>query len=761
MYMSSRSFFRHPLLRLVLAAGALAGSCFDPALAQAPDVESVQEVIVSATKRETRLSETPISMTVLGTDALQTANVDDFSDYARQVPGLTAIDSGPGEKRYALRGLQAPGEPEVALYYDEIPISGLPGPSLDTGNSQLDLKLFDVDRIEVLRGPEGTLYGNGSMGGALRILSKRPDLNRFAATAQGEYGITDGGAPSWGTSAMLNVPVIEGRLAVRVTFYDRHDGGWIDDIYRSDLALPQPAGQNQNWQHTWGSRFSVDWAISDRWSTRVIFYYQTLATGDSFETYPSFAVPGDRYVSAAFVRTPWDEEAALGNVISTYDMDWGSLVATASYQNRTADQSLDTTRYLLSLDGCNEFTWQISCSGSDIVPAVSWAHTGVMASSGELRLVSRNSKRLQWTVGAFLQNASTYRFGQTAVADAHGFLDFNAVTDVADKRFFARSNHDRFDQFAFFGEGTAEIYRGWDFTVGLRWFHSYRSDQQVLNQQFFPGQPVGIEPFESFSESALFKKFQLSRQFTPRWLVYAQAAEGFRAGGPNYPGGFTATAPPYRSDSVWDYEVGTKFSLSDSRLVFSAAVFRINWSNLQQLVPTSLFNYIVNAGSARSDGFESELSAQLTSALELNLGSSLANAHLIGPQPLASTPDAQLFEGQRLGGAPKWTASAGAAYTVFSRGGMDLKGRVDYSYQSSIASVTTTQSPAYFTIGPSNLTSVHLLLQEHDRWTVGLHITNLFNVFAPESAKALDSNLIHTVTAAAPRTSMFTFSWQF
>jgi iron complex outermembrane receptor protein len=732
-----------------------------PVWADESDTDSLEQVIVTATKRETRLSETPISMTVIGTEALQLGNVDDFSDYARQVPGLTAIDSGPGEKRYALRGLQAPGEPEVALYYDEIPISGLPGPSLDTGNSQLDLKMWDVDRVEVLRGPEGTLYGNGSMGGALRILSRRPDPTAFAATTEGEYGITEGGAPSWGTSAMVNVPVIQDSLAVRLTFYDRHDGGWIDEVHRSDIALPQPFGQNQNWEHTWGSRLSVKWVASERWSTTAIFYYQKLATGDSFETYPSFAVPDDRYVSETFVRTPWDERAIMGNLISTVDLGWASLVATGSYQNRTADQSLDTTRYLLSLNGCTPFTWQITCSGSSdsIVPAVSYAHSGVMASSAELRLVSQNSKRLQWTAGAFLQRAGTYRFGQIAPANADGYLDFN--TGITDNRFFARTNHDQFNQFAFFGEATAEIYDGWQGTVGLRWFHSYRSDQQVVNQQFFPGQPTGAEPFESFSESALFKKFQFSRQLTPHWLIYAQAAQGFRAGGPNYPGGFTATAPAYRSDSVWDYELGWKVSSLDSRLAFSAAVFRINWSDLQQLVPTSLFNYIVNAGSARSDGFEVELDARPTSALELSLGGSLANAHLIGPQPLASNPTAQLYEGQRLGGAPKWTGNASASYVFVLPHGWDLKGRADYSYQSSRTSVTTTLSPAYFVVGPSNLTSLHLLLEQHQRWTVGLHVTNLCNVFAPESAKALDSNLVHTVTAAAPRTSMLTVARQF
>jgi iron complex outermembrane recepter protein len=747
-------------VKLVLASIILAWIA--PSSARADDGNtSLEAVVVTATKRETKLDDTPISMTVIGPETLTLTNADSFADYARLVPGLTAIDSGPGEKRYALRGLQAAGEPEVALYYDEIPISGLPGGSLDTGSDQPDIKLWDVDRIEVLRGPQGTLYGNGSMGGAIRIISRRPDLSALAATTEAEDGLTEGGAPSWGVSGMLNVPIVLDRFAVRLTFYDRHQGGWIDDLERGDIALRQPSGQNQNFEHTWGSRLSATLAASDRWNITGIFYYQKMQTGDSFETYPSFAQPDNPYVSAAFVRTPWDDESAMTNLISTYNLGWASFVATGAYQNRVADQSLDTTRYLLSLFGCTEFTWNVSCFGPPIVPAVSYAHEGVMASSGELRLVSKREGRLEWTGGAFIQRASTYRHGQVATADADGFIDIDPASGIANDRLFARTNYDQFDQYALYDESTYDVFRGLDATVGLRWFHSYRSDQQIIDQQFFPGQPVGPEPFQSFGEGALFKKFEVSKKVTPDLLLYLEAAQGFRAGGPNYPGGFTETAPPYRSDSVWDYELGWKASAVGGRLTFTGDVFRIDWSHLQQLVPTSLFSYIINAGSARSDGFESEFDAHLTDRFEVSLGGSSANAHLIGPQPAASDPSMQLYEGQRLGGVPKWTANASALYRASLNGLLSLSGRIDYTYQSSRPSITPTQNPAYFVVGASNLTSLHLLLEHREHWTLGLHIENLFNVFAPLSGQALDSNLIKTVTAAPPRTATLTLTTHF
>src|SRR5271155_327577 len=175
------------LALVIVSAGLLA----TPRPSHAQQAEELSEVIVTATKRESVAQNTPMSITVIGPDVLSTNHVDDFADFAFLVPGLTSTDSGPGNKRYALRGLQSPGEPEVALYYDEIPISGLPGGSLDTGASQPDLKLWDVDRIEILRGPEATLYGNGSEGGAIRIISKRPELTEVEGALQGIGSVTD------------------------------------------------------------------------------------------------------------------------------------------------------------------------------------------------------------------------------------------------------------------------------------------------------------------------------------------------------------------------------------------------------------------------------------------------------------------------------------------------------------------------------------------------------------------------------------------
>ena len=743
----------------LLAAFSL--SNHSSAWADTDSSSSVDEIVVTATRRETRLLDTPISMTVVGSDTLQATQADDFSDFSRLVPGLTAIDSGPADRRYALRGLQSAGEPEVALYYDDIPMTGLPGGSLDTGDRQPDIKLWDMDRVEVLRGPQGTLYGDGSMGGTIRIISKRPLLDTFQAAAQVSGATTaDGGGPSWRWNGMVNLPLVNDTLAVRFAGYYRDEGGWIDNLERARVTLRQTPGDGLNWEHTAGGRASILFEPTEDLTVTGIAYYQNTRTGNTSDTYPQFTTADDRYVSAAFVRTPYTDQLQMYNLVVNDKLKWADLVINGAYESRAVDDTQDTSRYLLSLFGCSEYNWSVSCSGAPVIPAASFEHETVSSTSAEVRLVSRQPGPFQWTVGSFLQSATTYRRGQIAQTDTAGLVQFNAADGDAGKRLFARNNFDAADKLAVFEESSYEFARGLDAIVGLRWFHSYRSDEQVIVQQFFPGEPTGPEPFQKLSQNDLFKKFELSYKVTAGALLYAEAAQGFRSGGPNYPGGFTTTAPPYRGDSLWDYELGWKLAFADRRIIWTGALFRINWSHLQQLVPTSVFSYIVNAGSARSDGFETELQTPLYKDLRLEAGASLANAHLIGLQPLASNSASQLYEGDRLAGAPRWTTNLGMTYAHPIVGKLRLTARLDYTYQSGSADIVAVQNPAYFTIPGSNLVGLHVGI-ERANWNVQLSVDNLCNSFVPLTAKALDSNLAESIIAARPRTLALTFSEKF
>jgi iron complex outermembrane receptor protein len=731
--------------------GAVAGLALAPAVAWAQSATDVETLVVTAAKRETKLLETPMSIVVVDHATLQATNADTFADVARLVPQLTYTDSGPGNKRYALRGLQSAGEPEVALYYDEIPISGLPGGSLDTGDSQPDIKLWDVDRVEVLLGPQGTLYGNGSMGGAIRIISKRPVLDSFEAATLASVGSTSGGDGSWRLNGMINLPIIKDRLAVRLTLYDRHEGGWIDDLPQSNIALPQIDKNNLNWEHTSGGRGSISFEATPNWNLTAIAYVQHMQTGNSSDIYPAFATPDDRYVSKSYVRTPWDDTSQMFNVISTTELGWATATVTGSYQHRALDRNLDTTRFLLAQFGCNELTWNQTCFGPSLVPAVGYSHETVEAWSGEARLTSKTPGPFKWTIGAFIQDSTTNRLSDVAKVNAEGFIAFDPATGQAVNQLFSRTNRDTFDQEALFGEGSYDLTDRITATVGLRWFDSKRTDAQTILQQFFPGQPTGVEPFQSFGQNKVFQKYELSYRLGQAGLVYAEAAQGFRAGGPNFPGGFTVSAPPYQADSVWDYEAGWKLYLASQRLYWTGAVFDNEWSNLQELVPTAPFSHIANAGSARSDGFETAVTYTPLEGLTLSGGVTYTDARLVGPQPAQTDPTLQLRSGDRLANVPKWSGNASISYSR-PVGSYMASARLDGIYQSSRPDVVTPLSPTYFVVGASALFDLHLALDSRKNWRVTVDVTNLLDRYAPTSGKSLDSNLVETESAARPRT---------
>ncbi len=720
--------------------------------AYADDAATQAGIVVTATKRPTLLLDTPMSVTVVDTKTLAQTHVDEFADIAALVPGLTYTDSGPGNKRYALRGLQSAGEPEVALYYDEVPVSGLPGASLDTGDSQPDFKLVDLQRVEVLRGPQGTLYGNGSMGGAIRIISHRPDLQGISGAAEGYVSATDGGNPSGGFDAMANIPVVKDRLAVRIVGYVRREGGWIDAVADPDIALPQLTDRNTNWEHTAGGRASASFQALPGWNITGIAYYQRTTTGAASDIYPAYGTASDPYVSKTYVRTPWRERAQLYNLISTTEFAHATLVATGSYQRRVLDRTTDTTRFLIGQFGCTELTWDQTCHGPPLAPAAGYAHETVSAWSGEVRLTSKDIGRLEYTVGAFLQRATTTRKTQVASVDAGGNVAHDPATGTTLGRLFERDNVDTFDQYALFGEASYRIVPRIKATAGLRYFNSDRTDQQVIVQQFFPGQPTGPQPFQQFRQGKLFQKYQLSYSIPSEGLIYLQAAQGFRSGGPNFPGGFAISAPPYGADSVWDYEFGAKFDLADGKLHVSGAVFHIVWSNLQQLVPTALFSYIANAGRAQSDGFETEVAFTPNGAWSVSGGVTYNDARLVGPQPAQIDPALQLQAGDKLANVPDWTARGSLAYDFALPAGFKALARLDGVYQSGRGDIVSLRNPAFFRIGSSALANLHIELTPPRTWSIGLDVDNLFDSFAPQSAKALDSNLVMTEAAARPRT---------
>ena len=735
----------------------------------AQDSSTLEEIVVTATKRATVLQDTAYSVQALGADTLRELVADDFVDFFSQITSLSQFGEGPGNRRYSIRNVQSIGEPQVGLYYDEIPIAGLPGDNLDSGFAQMDLKLWDVERVEVLKGPQGTLYGQGSMGGTLRVISKRPDTEKFQVAAQTTLSDTRYGGFNYGVNGMVNAPIIKDTLAVRAAIYHRDEEGYIDDVSATLLGVTQEPREDANYEETTGGRISVLFTPTEDFSLTGLYYFQRTDTGGLFETFPEFAT-GDAPVANIFVEDMFDDDVDMFNVIADYDgLDWVSATWTGSYMEREISRFDDTTRFVITgVFGCNEFNYFISCFGAPIVPTVSMADESVKAWSTEFRLTSEHGGPFNWTAGFFYQKKRTHRNGQVGIVDGvTGAATFDE-NRVLQRRIFSRQNWGHAEQLAFFGELGYEIMDGLVATVGLRWFDTERDEDQNLVQPFF-GNITGYLPTQVFSEDKLIKKFHLSYDITDDALVYFQAAEGFRLGGPNQPGGFQASAPPFDSDSLWNYEIGWKSAWVEDKLILNGAVYYIDWSEIQVQLQdsTGAFDYIGNTGDAEIYGFELETTLRPVTGLEINSGLTYSRARLDGEQgiPAGGILPLDLQDGDRLSNVPDWQFHVSAAYRFPVFGNYEGMFRAGWNYVSSSNTQLTdilqdgSRNPSFHRNGSYDLANIRAGVSGNN-WDAALFVNNLFDNDDTMAARLVDNEPIRTVIPR-PRTIGVQLSYSF
>lgn len=753
---------------LPIALGCLAALGATGTLSAQENTKAIEEIVVTATKRETVLQETPYSIQALGEESLKNLGATDFISFFSSVTSLSQYGDGPGNRRYAIRGVQSIGEPQVGLYYDEVPIAGLPGDNLDSGFAQLDLKLWDVNRVEVLKGPQGTLYGQGSMGGTLRIISNRPDTSVFTAAAQTSLSHTRYGDVNYGVNGMINVPVVRDRLAIRAAVYHRDEDGYIDDIPVTLAGVTQVGRKNANDEQTTGGRVSAQFTPGEDMSVTGIYYFQRTETGSLFETFPDFA-SSRRPVANVFTEDFFNDDVDMFSVMADYDRSsLFSATWSGSYMKRTTERFEDTTRFVLGLFGCDEFNFGVSCFGPPLVPTLSMDDSYVKSWSSELRLTSKLDGPLQWATGVFWQDKRTFRNGQIGVADG---VTGEVVFDdnrVMQNRIFSRQNFGKGKQLAFFGEASYEIIDRLTATVGLRWFDSSRREDQNLVQPFFGGQ-VGFLPTQSFSENGLIKKFHVAYEVSGDFLVYAQAAEGFRLGGPNQPGGFTVSAPPFESDSLWNYELGWKSSWNDSQLVVNGAAYYIDWSNIQIEVADAVnpFDYITNAGDADVMGFELEADWKPTAALQLGGGLTYSLSRLHGDQtlPPGAFLAVDLQDGDRLPNVPKWMVNLSATYTFPVLGDYEGSLHADWNYISSSNTDFTDKliggasNPNFYRKGSYNIANFRATVKANS-WEVSAFVRNVFDNQGAQSARVIDNEPLRIVIPR-PRTIGVEFLYHF
>ncbi len=650
--------------------------------AQAPqkaaDQQALEEVVVTANKRAVNIQDLGLSITAIGRDTIQKRSLTGMGDYLSTVPGVTQSDLNTGNNKVVIRGIAASQieDATVAVYFGEVPLT-----SVASGNST-DFKLVDMERIEVLRGPQGTLYGSGSMGGTIRNIPREANLNTFEGEVQAGYSST-AGDPNGKGVAVLNVPVVPGALALRVAAYDYSNAGFVDNVGASDpmrsflaqLFGAQVLDKRNVGDSDWrGVRAQALYKPTDALQVKLTYARQDLSQdGDnsvdttllgSYQAMP-FQI-GD--INGGVEE--YTDVVQFSNLVVQFDQEWGSILSSSTWLDGSSDFARDSSR-ILPAPLPQEFD-----AGND-------------AFTQEIRFVSNFDGPVQLVGGVFYEDASRFSRSHLSWGGSLAGLALIPFLGNDPDALLDTSNDFKVKQKAVFGEVSYDINERLAVTVGGRYFDYDRREDET---QVGPVAGGGVDKHASNSEDGTSLKVNLEYRPGENALFYAQWAEGFRLGHPVTPapasvcdldndGLLDGTNSPIdpgsvASDTLNSYDLGAKFSFLRNRLIVDAAAFWIDWQGIPVTVisqPNCGFSVQVNAGEARSRGLEFEAAFQVSEALKLELGGAYVDAEL-------SEDSAQLGPaGTRLPGSAKYAGNAAVQYD-FNVGGHDAFARIDYAY---------------------------------------------------------------------------------
>lgn len=633
----------------------------------------LQEITVTATRREESLSKVPISVTALSQDNLDLRGIKDFSEVARFTPGVAFDNSG--TNNISIRGISGTGGAgTTGIYIDDTPIQMR---ALAFSPDEALPKSFDIDRVEVLRGPQGTLFGSGSEGGTVRYITTQPSLSRTTFYSRAEVSTTQGGDLSYEAGVAVGGPIVQDKFGARLTVWYRRDGGWIDDM---DPYTSQIYDRNANHEETELVRLAGLWAPNDKWSITPSIYYQSRQRHDISNYWPTLSDPSsNRFVNADPSQHNQPDKFYLPALKIEGDLGSVKLISNTSYYHRENQTGYDGTLYNLGYyqtqNAAPIFLLPWACvpncfpllDGSGLhVPdglqyrAPATIDNGQQNITQEIRLQSTDpAARLVWTAGLFgnvnrqsyleqihdpMLNQLTEAVLGAPYTDVFCYLDANGNCtgpDAYDPRFpfdsyFLKTNS-KDEQEAVFGELTYSFTERFKATVGARWSHmKYSFDTLTGGPQLYAPPRTGTG---NIDENAFTPKVSLQYQMDQDDLFYATYAKGFRPGGANNPipnaacptdfanFGINTDPATFSSDSVKSYEVGAKNNFNN-RIRLATSVYYIKWNNIQQLIvpPVCQISFIANTGNADVKGIDFQADVSVTSNLSLELAAGYTDA---------------------------------------------------------------------------------------------------------------------------------------
>ena len=714
----TRAGFTSRLTGFIAAAGF--GALPFVASAQQVDQAALQEVIVTAQKRAANLQDVPFSVSASSQDQIRNSGAGDLVDLARNIAGFAVADLGPGQSQMAIRGISSgqvirdqPGVKEqVGVYLDESPISV----ALFTP----DLELFDLDRFEVLRGPQGTLFGAGSESGTVRYITRQPQLGKLEVMTDASFEDVAHGNEGGFIRAALNLPFGDA-VAARLAAYWHHLPGFIDAI-QPDGSVKKAVNNGDRS----GARLVFLIKPNDALSITPRIMFQKLDT-NGYPRVDLYNILGNPYTTTQPAVTIGSlrqftqqhegltDDFTLGDLKVDYNLGPTTLTSITSF----------THRNVLVLRDASQLTGSVTFDVFGAVPQVRissplFDRTHLNVFSEEVRLASNGNDQLQWLVGGFFQHVGR-RYGQALPTPGYDALNASAgfplgpnPVGLVDNPFFSDLSY-RLKQYAAFGEATYHLTNQWAITGGLRYYKF--SEDRILNFNgvFAAATPAGGVPGSTDSNGTS-PRLILSYKATDDVTFNAQAARGFRLGGINDPINLPLCSPTdklvfgnqanWTDEKTWNYEVGAKTQWMDRRITLNISAFYADIKNLQATTTagTCSSRIVFNVPTARSEGIEAELFARPNANWDFGLSATVIDAKLTS-SVVSTLPGGGLVvvgglaDGNRLPTAPKTQAVGSVGYTLPMPGSADLFANFTIQYVGSSFSQFENEEPGFGQIG--------------------------------------------------------------
>jgi iron complex outermembrane recepter protein len=731
----------------VLLCSAAIAQTAAPA-ASADTYDHVEEIVVTAQKRSELLTKVPISVTAIDQETLDKEGAKSIADVARLVPGLSLQTSdSQGDTNISIRGITSDtGAQTTGVYIDDTPVQA----RQEVVASNPYPKVFDLDHIEVLKGPQGTLFGAGSEGGTVRFLTPDPSLSSYSGFVHTDVAATAEGQPSYEAGGALGGPIIDGILGFRASFWEREDGGYINRI---NPLTNGTTATDANAENSKVGHFALKFTPTDDLILETTLYFQEVHQNDRSFYWESVGP----YNELSQIPQPSTDTFVLPTVSAEYDFADFSVKTITSYFKRNYNQTFDATSFELS----GLIPLGDSSYGNIVLPGVpDYLSVGTHQArqnnwTEELRFTSNDDakSRWSWVAGLYYQHnisADKQQFAEpfdevaNYLSQYYGYgpgdsLSYFGEAPVDGKFSYVDNFTVRETDKAAYGNVSYEILDGLKAAVGLR---VAQSSFDFIDYQDGPyGTAAPQTNSGSEKETPVTPRFNLSYQLTPDQMIYATAAKGYRIGGANEPVppdicatdlkslGISQVPLTYNSDTVWNYELGAKGKFFDDKLLLEGALYWIDWNGIQQQVymPSCGYYYTANLGTATSRGFDLQGQWVVGGGFILSGSAGLTDTRYTST--IIENGNLLSKSGDSLA-TPEWSATASGEYHFKPFADTDAYARLDYQFSGSYYRTGSAETFSYNALTRDAPATHYITMRvgaNRDGWNVSAYVNNLLD----------------------------------